>query len=91
MNDAVSLQLGQGGAIALPKALRDRYNLQPGDQLELIDLDGVFLLSPERSQVDYLADQVAKGMLEQGETLESVMISLREERVRYALSSGNAG
>ena len=83
MDGTVALQLAQRGVITLPKALRDRYNLQPGDQFTLIDLDGVFLLAPGRSQVDYLADQVAKDMHEQGETLESMMVALREERERY--------
>ena len=87
MGDSVSVQLSQRGVLTLPKALRDQYNLQPGDQFTLVDLDGVFLLSPQRSQVDYLADSVARNLAEQGESLESMMAALREERERYA---GNA-
>ena len=83
MSASLSIQLAQRGVLTLPKALRDQYNLQPGDRLTLIDLDGVFLLSPERSQVDYLANQIAKDLADQGETLESMMAALREERERY--------
>lgn len=84
MGDSVSVQLSQRGVLTLPKVLRDQYNLQPGDQFTLVDLDGVFLLSPQRSQVDYLADSVAKNLAKQGESLESMMAALREERERYA-------
>ncbi len=83
MTGSISLQLAQRGVLTLPKALRDQYNLQPGDHLTLIDMDGIFLLSPRHSQVDYLADQISGALLEQGDSLEAMLAVLREERERY--------
>lgn len=87
MSNPITIQLAQRGVLTLPKTLREQYSFQPGDQFTLIDLDGVFVLSPQRSQVDYLANQVAKGLAEQGETLESMMLALREEREQYDADS----
>jgi bifunctional DNA-binding transcriptional regulator/antitoxin component of YhaV-PrlF toxin-antitoxin module len=83
MSDTISLQLGQRGVVTLPKSLRESYNLQPGDNFTLLDLGGVFVLSPVRSQIDSLADQLTQAFAEQGETLESMLQALREERERY--------
>jgi hypothetical protein len=56
----------------------------PGDELTLLDLGGVFVLSPRRSEVDTLADKIAMELAAQGESLESMLIALREARERYA-------
>lgn len=79
---AVTLQVAQRGLITIPKRLREAYNIRPGDQLTLLDLGGVFVLSPRPSQVDALADRVAAELQDTGETLESVLQALREERER---------
>ena len=83
MSDTISLQLGQRGVVTLPKSLRESYNFQPGDNFTLLDLGGVFVLTPVRSQIDSLADQLTQALTEQGETLESMLQALREERERY--------
>ncbi|MBE7530608.1 MAG: AbrB/MazE/SpoVT family DNA-binding domain-containing protein [Chloroflexi bacterium] len=83
MSDTVALQMGQRGTFVLPKNLRDMYHLQPGDDFTLLDLGGVFVLSPGRSQIDTLAGQITRTLTEQGETLESMLLALREERERY--------
>ena len=83
MRDTVSIQLGQRGVLTLPKALRDQYDLQPGNDFTLLDLGGVFVLSPTRSKIDSLADQLAASLAQKGETLESMLAVLREERERY--------
>ena len=80
---AVTLQVAQRGLITIPKNLREVYNIQPGDQLTLLDLGGVFILSPRPSQVDALADRIAAELQDKGETLESMLQALREERERY--------
>ncbi len=81
--DTISVQLAQRGVIILPKALRDAYNLNNGDQLTLLDLGGVFVLSPRRSEIDALAERVSQALVEKGETLESMLAALREDRERY--------
>ncbi|GAB4432194.1 MAG: hypothetical protein Fur0044_29730 [Anaerolineae bacterium] len=84
MTDTVTLQLAQRGVLTLPKTLRESYNLQPGDSLTLLDLGGVFVLSPRHSEIDALADRLTQTLTQQGESLESMLQALREERERYA-------
>jgi AbrB family looped-hinge helix DNA binding protein len=84
MSDAITVQVGQREVVTLPKALRESYNLRPGDSLTILDLGGVIALSPRRSEVDALADRIAHVLTEKGETLETMLQTLREERERYA-------
>lgn len=83
MNDTMTVQMTQRGVLVLPKALREAYNLQAGDDFTLLDLGGVFVLSPRRSEIDALADRITNELTEKGETLESMLGVLREERERY--------
>ena len=83
MLPAMTVTVSQRGVMTLPKELRDAYHLKTGDDLTLIDLGGVFVLSPRRSHIDALAAQVAEALTAQGETLESMLRTLREERERY--------
>jgi len=76
--------MAQRGVVTLPKALRQSYNLRPGDSFTLLDLGGVFVLSPRRSAIDSLADRLTQALIERGETLETMLQALREERERYA-------
>jgi len=83
MTDAVTVQMTQRGVVILPKALRERYKLRPGDRFTLLDLGGVFVLTPRRSEIDALADRITQALTERGETLETMLQVLREERERY--------
>ncbi|MBI1882371.1 MAG: AbrB/MazE/SpoVT family DNA-binding domain-containing protein [Chloroflexi bacterium] len=87
MADTVTLQLAQRGVLTLPKTLRESYNLQPGDSFTLLDLGGVFVLSPRRSEIDALADRLTQSLRQQGESLETMLQALREERERYGNQS----
>ena len=84
MSDTITVRVAQRGVVTLPKSIREAYGLQPGDTLTLLDLGGVLLLSPRRSEVDALADRITQALIERGETLESMLRTLREERERYA-------
>jgi bifunctional DNA-binding transcriptional regulator/antitoxin component of YhaV-PrlF toxin-antitoxin module len=66
--------------LTLPKSIRNRYKLKPGDSLTLLDIDGVLVLSPLRSQIDLMADRISRALIEKGETLDSMLNRLREER-----------
>jgi len=77
---SVNVQMAQRGLITIPKSLRDSYGMEPGDILTLIDLGGVFVLSPRRSEIDALAEKVAEQWTEDGETLQTMLQALREER-----------
>ena len=84
MNDTMTIQMTQRGVLVLPKSLREAYNLQPGDSFTLLDLSGVFVVSPNRSEIDVIADRISKELQDTGESLESMLSSLREEREKYA-------
>ncbi len=77
------VKVGERGLITLPKGLRTAYGIQAGDAMTLIDLGGVFVLSRRRSEVDALADRIAADLVERGESLESLLKTLREERAKY--------
>lgn len=79
----VTVQVAQRGLITLPKALREAYGIEPGDTMTLLDLGGVFVLAPRRSEVEVLADQLAAEWRGRGETLESMLQAVREEREKY--------
>ena len=80
MNDTMTVQMTQREAFVLPKVLRDTYNLQPGDSFSLLDLGGVFVISPRHSEIDALTNRISQKLQDQGETLEGMLQLLREER-----------
>jgi len=79
---SITLQMAQRGIITIPKSLRESYGINPGDSFTLIDLDGVFVLSHSRSEIDTIADRVAAQWAEDGASLETMLKALREERTR---------
>ena len=84
MDNTFQVHVVRRGVITLPKELREQNQINEGDTLTLIDLgDGVFVLSPRRSRVDEIADKLAKGWQGSGETLESMLETLREVRAEY--------
>ncbi|MEW6239268.1 MAG: AbrB/MazE/SpoVT family DNA-binding domain-containing protein [Chloroflexota bacterium] len=84
MNNTFRVQVVQRGLITLPKELREQNRIDEGDTLTLIDLgDGVFVMSPRRSRVDEIANKLAKTWQDSGETLESMLKTLREVRAEY--------
>jgi len=80
--ESATLQISQRGVITIPKSLRDTYRLADGDTLTLLDLGGVFVLAPVRTEIEALADRVAAQWCQDGETLETMLHALREERDR---------
>ena len=66
-----TLQIRSKGTITLPADLRNKYGLEEGEVLNIIDLgNGSFLLSPRRSRVDELADKIRVELESRGESLE---------------------
>jgi AbrB family looped-hinge helix DNA binding protein len=76
--------MAKRGIITIPKSLRESYGIQTGDTLTLIDLGGVFVLHPRRSEIDAIADRIAAQWAQDGQTLETMLETLREERQRRA-------
>jgi AbrB family looped-hinge helix DNA binding protein len=84
MNNTFQVQVVRRGIITLPKELREHNNIEEGDTLTLIDLgDGVVVMSPQRSRVDEIANKLAKEWQDSGESLESMLSTLREVRAEY--------
>ena len=84
MNATYQIQVGRRGVITFPKELRDQNNIADGEILNLIELsDGVFVISRRRSQIDEIADKLAQEWQDSGESLESMLTTLREVRAEY--------
>ena len=79
---SITLHMAKRGVITIPKSLRESYGMKPGDTFTLLDLGGVLLLNPRRSEVDGIADRIAVQWAEDGETLETMLEALRQERDR---------
>jgi AbrB family looped-hinge helix DNA binding protein len=78
------VQVVRRGIITLPKELRQQNNIEEGDTLTLMDLgDGVVVMSPRRSRVDEIANKLAKEWQDSGESLESMLTTLREVRADH--------
>ncbi len=83
-----NIQVRSKGTFTLPSELRRKYGVNEGDFFTIIDLgDGNFLLKPYRSRVDELADTIRMELESSGETLESMLTTLREVREEYAVKS----
>lgn len=81
MNNTFQIRVRRRGIITLPKELRDRNNIEEGNVLSLMDLgNGVLVLSPQRSRVDEIANKLAREWRKSGESLESMLDTLREVR-----------
>jgi len=84
MKSTYQVQVGRRGVITFPKELRDQNNIADGEILNLIELsDGVFVISRRHSQVDEVANKLAQEWQDSGESLESLLTTLREVRAEY--------
>ena len=75
-----TLQVRQRGTITIPSELRDKYGILPGDTFRLVDLDGVFVLTPMVPMVPELAREIEKVREEAGLTVEEMLAGLRQQR-----------
>lgn len=79
----MTLQVRERGVLTLPAPLREKYGIQPGDTFRLVDLDGVFVLTPMVPMVPELAREIERARLEVGLSTEELLRGLREQRERY--------
>ncbi len=77
--------------LTLPASLRDKYNIQSGDSFQLLDLDGLFVLTPMVSMVPELAREIERARLEAGLSTEELLGALREQREKYNQETYEAG
>ncbi len=78
-----TVQVRQRGAVTLPVGLRERYNIRPGDTFRIVDLDGVFVLTPVVPLVPQLAGEIERARVDAGLSAEEMLQGLREQRQRY--------
>ena len=78
-----TIQVGRRGTLKLPAELRAQYNIQPGDTFRLLDLDGIFVLTPMVPMIPELAREIERARIEAGLSTEEMLQGLREQRERY--------
>ena len=84
MGNTYQVQVGRRGVITFPKEIRDQENIIDGEVLNLIKLSGdVYVISRRTSQIDKVANKLAAEWQDSGETLESLLSTLREARADY--------
>ena len=75
-----TLQVRQRGALTLPAELRQKYGIEAGDTFRLVDLDGIFILTPMVPMVPELVREIEKTRQEAGLSMDELLISLRALR-----------
>jgi hypothetical protein len=78
-----TIQVRQRGTFTLSAELRQKYGIQTGDTFRVIDLDGVFILTPMTPIVPELAREIERARLEAGLDTADLLRALREERAKY--------
>jgi len=54
-----------------------------GDIFRLVDLDGIYVLTPVTPRVPELAREIEQARMEAGLSIEEMLVALREQRERY--------
>mgnify|MGYP006308767891 CR=1 FL=1 len=78
-----TIQIRNRGVMTLPADLRDKYGIQAGDSFRVVDLDGIFVLTPMVPMVPELAREIERARLEAGLSVEELLEGLREQREQY--------
>ena len=78
-----TIQVRDRGVLTLPADIREKYGIQPGDTFRLVDLDGIFVLTPMVPMVSELAREIERARIEAGFSTEEVLRTLRDQRERY--------
>jgi bifunctional DNA-binding transcriptional regulator/antitoxin component of YhaV-PrlF toxin-antitoxin module len=78
-----TLQVRKRGVLTLPSDLREKYAIQEGDTYRLVDMDGIFVLTPMVPMVPELAQEIERTRLEAGLSMDELLQGLREQRKRY--------
>ena len=71
------------GVVTLPASLRKKYNIKKGDSFQLVDLDGVFVMTPMTPMVPELAREIEQMRKEAGLTTDELLEGLRRQRKRH--------
>jgi AbrB family looped-hinge helix DNA binding protein len=80
---STTIQVRDRGIVTLPADLRKKYDIQPGDSFQIVDLDGILVLTPMVPLVPELAREIEEARLAAGLTTVELLSALREQRERY--------
>lgn len=76
-----TVQVGEQGVVTLPKEVREKYGIEEGDALHLVDLgDGMFVVSPMMPAVPSLVEEIEGIRKEEGVSLEDLLAGLQKQR-----------
>jgi len=78
-----TIQVRKRGVVTLPAELRQKYKIEEGDSFRILDLDGLFVLTPMVPMVPELAREIENMRLEDGISIQELLEGLREQRDRY--------
>jgi AbrB family looped-hinge helix DNA binding protein len=78
-----TVQVRDRGVLTLPAELREKYGIRAGDTFRLVDLDGIFVLTPMVPMVPELAREIERARIEAGLSTDDLLRSLREQREQY--------
>ncbi|MDY6846579.1 MAG: AbrB/MazE/SpoVT family DNA-binding domain-containing protein [Chloroflexota bacterium] len=85
MNNIYHIQVGRRGVVTFPKELRDERAIADGDMLTLFEVaENVFVISKQRTRFDGVAEKLAKEWQDSGESLDSMLSTLRDVRAAHA-------
>jgi hypothetical protein len=74
------IHLRQRGVLTLPRSLCEKYRLEEGDPLTLVDLDGVLLLSPKLSVLPKLTAEIERLRRDAGLSVDDLLAGLPRQR-----------
>jgi len=77
--EAKTIQLRGRGSLTLPARFRRRYNLEDGDPITVVDLDGALLLTPKIGLVPKLAAEIERHRIEAGLEVDD-LLSVRPKK-----------
>jgi bifunctional DNA-binding transcriptional regulator/antitoxin component of YhaV-PrlF toxin-antitoxin module len=78
-----TIQVRKRGVVTLPAELRGKYGIEEGDTFRLLDLDGLFVLTPMVPMVPELAREIESMRLGAGMSIQELLEGLIEQRERY--------
>ncbi len=80
---STTIQVRQRGVLTLPSEMRQKYGIESGDTFRIVDLDGMFILTPMVPMVPELAREIERVRLETGLSTTELLQTLREEREKF--------
>lgn len=78
--NSFAIRLEKNGTINVPQAIQDKLNICEGDLLNLIEIEGIILLTLQQPKVPQLSDQITTIREEANVTLNDLLQGLDEER-----------